>query len=152
MTAAMIEDTLTQSIKQRLAHLNHNEIDALFDFNGPMGTFSSRIKCAQAFGIIDRQTRAHIEMIREMRNACAHSQNPLTFRDDALRDAVFTMLDDESVESYREDQTFIRLAFVVLTGVLASIIIEGDVQKGAARVNAIIKQHVEEHEATNKGA
>ena len=89
-------------------------------------------------------------MIREMRNACTHSQNPLTFRDEASRNAVFTMLDDESAASYRDDYTYIRLAFVMLTGVLASIIIDGDVWEGTSRVNTIIKQLMDEREDAEK--
>ena len=149
MTAAMIEDTLVQALKRRLPHLNVKEIDSLFDFNGPMGTFSSKIKCAQAFGIINRATRNHIEVIREMRNACAHSQSGLTFKDDVLRNAVFSMLTDDAVSSYQDDGEYIRLAFVFLTGVIANIIIEGDVHKGTAKANAVIAGMVSEN-ATSK--
>jgi DNA-binding MltR family transcriptional regulator len=147
MTAAMIEDTLNQALENRLGHLNRKELDALFEFNGPMGTFSAKIKSAQAFKIIDRATRNHIEMIREMRNACAHSQNGLTFKDEILRNAVFSMLTPNAAESYKDDEKHIRVAFVIMTGVIANIIVAGDVQKGTAKVNAIIEQVITEHKA-----
>lgn len=144
MTAAMIEDTLTQALERRFSHLTRKEIDAMFDFNGPMGTFSAKIKCAQAFGIIDRATRNHVEMVREMRNACAHSQNALTFKDDILRNAVFSMLSEEDANNFKDDHTYVRIAFVLMTGVIANIIIEEDVLKGTAKVNNIIQQTMAE--------
>ena len=145
MTAAMIEDTLVQALERRFSHLNRKEIDALFDFNGPMGTFSAKIKGAQAFGIIDRPTRDHIEMIREMRNACAHSQLALTFKDDILRNAVFTMLTDDAAESYKGDDKYIRMAFALMTAMIAHIILAGDVVKGAAKFNAMFAQAIKEN-------
>jgi hypothetical protein len=145
MTAAMIEDTLSQALENHLHHLTSKELDALFEFNGPMGTFSAKIKSAQAFKIIDRATRNHIEMIREMRNACAHSQNGLTFKDEILRNAVFSMLTPDAAQSYQNNEKYIRVAFVIMTGVIANIIVQGDVQKGTEKVNEIIEQAMSEH-------
>ena len=46
---------------------------------GPISTFSSRIKPAYVFGIIDKLTAKQLDVIREMRNACAHSVFTLSF-------------------------------------------------------------------------
>ncbi len=139
ITAAMIEDTLTQAIRSKMAHLNSKELSDLFDYSGPMGTFSAKIKSAQAIGIIDRATRSHIEVIKEMRNACAHSQQPLTFADNELRDAVFSMLTEDAVASYDGDVDYIRKSFVLMAAFFAHIIVEGDVRKGVAKASAIIE-------------
>ncbi len=149
ITAAMIEDTLTQALRKKVAHLNSKEVSDLFDHSGPMGTFSAKIKNAQAMGIVDRTTRSHIEVIKEMRNACAHSQRPLTFADSELREAVFSMLTDEAVASYDGDVDYIRKAFVLMTAIFAQIIVEGDVRKGLAKANAIIQRMAEAGNGTD---
>ncbi|MHB1206591.1 MAG: DUF4145 domain-containing protein [Rhodospirillaceae bacterium] len=35
---------------------------------------------AYALGVIDRRTRSNLDYIREVRNACAHSSKPISFR------------------------------------------------------------------------
>jgi hypothetical protein len=50
-----------------------------FDYDGPMGTFASRIAVAYALGIFGPQTRHDLDLIRHLRNQFAHCRNPLSF-------------------------------------------------------------------------
>lgn len=151
IAASLVEDALVQTIEDRLAPLNRKERDALFDFNGPMGTFSSRIKVAQALSIISRETRKHIEMIREMRNACAHSPNRLTFADEAIRQAVFSMFVHQIEPTRKNEPGYARVMFNLMVVLLTSIIIAGDAAKGAAIVNDAIQQENDERERPASG-
>lgn len=45
----------------------------LWNYNGPLGTFSSKIEVARAFGIITDLHYSHLIVIKKIRNHCAHS-------------------------------------------------------------------------------
>jgi hypothetical protein len=77
--ASSIEGTLLYMLKESMPTLNSDEKDRIFNFEGPCGSFSNRIRLAQGLGLIDRQTRKHIELIKEMRNVAAHSYSRVTF-------------------------------------------------------------------------
>jgi Domain of unknown function (DUF4145) len=47
--------------------------------NRPDSTFGKKIEKAQHLGIIGPQTRHNLDMVREIRNAFAHSMIPITF-------------------------------------------------------------------------
>jgi hypothetical protein len=51
----------------------------LFDFEGPLGTFSSRINLAYALLIFGEKTKHDLELIRLIRNQFAHCRLPLRF-------------------------------------------------------------------------
>ena len=51
---------------------------------GPISTYADKILMAYALGFIDKETRKRINIIREIRNACAHSRMPITLEVDAL--------------------------------------------------------------------
>jgi DNA-binding MltR family transcriptional regulator len=63
---------------------DHNGIarkfqDALFDANGPLGTFSSKIKLAYSLGLIARTTYKDLDTVRRIRNDFAHSIHKVDF-------------------------------------------------------------------------
>jgi hypothetical protein len=76
-SAIMVEIGLTSVLKARLWIKNDKADDELFDFTGPLGTFSSKIKMAEAMRIIGPATRANFDRIREIRNYFAHTSRPL---------------------------------------------------------------------------
>jgi hypothetical protein len=80
LASALLDDTLTFRLGRALViELDGKQLEYIFRFEGPLGTFSSRTEITCLFGIIDGVTRAQLDDIREMRNACAHSTKPLSF-------------------------------------------------------------------------
>ena len=79
LLAATIEYTILRSLKARMPSLNSDEQAAIFNFEGPCGSYSNRIRLAHGLGIFDRATKRRIEVIKEMRNTAAHSFAPIRF-------------------------------------------------------------------------
>lgn len=59
--------------------LNSDEKKALFDYNGPLGTFSSQIAVAYGLGLMGKVTRDDMELLRVIRNGAAHSTRAFSF-------------------------------------------------------------------------
>ncbi len=54
----------------------------LFEFNSPLGTFSSRIKMAYYLGQISKVTRRDLDLLRKIRNKFAHHPTVTSFNDE----------------------------------------------------------------------
>src|ERR1700733_14248269 len=82
LMGALVDDALKQVISLKIpCEPDETEKKHIFRFEGPLGSFSSRIEIATLFGIIDEKTYLQLETIRELRNACAHSKRLLRFSD-----------------------------------------------------------------------
>jgi len=96
---------------------NNSEFDYIFRFEGPMGTFSSRMEIACIFGVIEDATYAQLNIIREMRNARAHSRHVLTFADPILSAVAKRLALSDGVTPFLESEMdrpeFIKLAFIL---------------------------------------
>jgi len=98
LAATMVEDTLLEVLSSRMPTLNSDERSRMFDHEGIAGSFSAKIKLAQGLGIIDRKVARSIDIIREMRNACAHSRQAISFETPELRDAFLTSMEGYSFD------------------------------------------------------
>lgn len=79
LDATMIERTLERVILSRMTRLTRKQRLDLFEGMAPLSTFSAKIKMAHALAIFGPKTVADIEIIKDIRNAFAHSFHPLTF-------------------------------------------------------------------------
>jgi hypothetical protein len=80
LVSTILEDALVYRIMTSLTFKpDEKESDYIFRFDGPLGSFSSRIEIAYIFGLIDKSVAEQLHLIREMRNACAHSKYKLSF-------------------------------------------------------------------------
>jgi hypothetical protein len=80
LQASMVESILENAIAQRMRHdLKEETKKEIFEFEGPIGTFSAKITVAYALGIFGSITRRDLDLIRLMRNQFAHSRKPLKF-------------------------------------------------------------------------
>ena len=86
MIGALIEDRLRSVIEQRISHLTPDEMADFFSDNGPASDFASRIKIAYALGGIPAWIWDDVNLIREIRNAFAHTRLQLSFADKELTD------------------------------------------------------------------
>lgn len=83
MSAAFLDDRLKSLLKARL--VNNNTIATqVFDFNGVLGTFSSRINFSYLLGLLPVNARTDLHNIRGIRNIFAHSALPLEFEDSSV--------------------------------------------------------------------
>jgi len=114
LNGSAIEEILEDQIRRLMPQLNSDERSYLFDFNGPIGTFSSKIRMANALGIISRQIYRKIDLVREMRNTCAHARQPISFQAEPIFDAVVCLVHDLRFTLPKpDDNDGIRKTFMV---------------------------------------
>lgn len=89
----------------------------LFDFNSPLGTFSSRIKMAYYLGKISKEARRDLDLLRDIRNKFAHHPSVVSFDDESVANKC-----RELKFSFRNNKDKPRLHFLgSVLGVLAQI-------------------------------
>jgi DNA-binding MltR family transcriptional regulator len=69
----------------------------LLSQNGPLGAFSSRIDLAYALGLIGKQARRDLHLIRKIRNDFAHVAKSLQFSDQPIAQRCEEFYHDEMV-------------------------------------------------------
>jgi DNA-binding MltR family transcriptional regulator len=81
VAASILEHSLRVAILAKFVPLNEEDQSKLFDGNqnGPLATFSAKIRLAFALGIIGPMTREDIDRVRIIRNAFAHSMSDIHF-------------------------------------------------------------------------
>ncbi|MCU0118580.1 hypothetical protein N8H74_09975 [Pseudomonas sp. B2M1-30] len=84
MAAAFLDDRLKGLLKAKLVN-NNTIVTPVFDFNGALGTFSSRINFSYLLGLLPVNARTDLHNIRNIRNIFAHSALPLQFEDTAIK-------------------------------------------------------------------
>jgi hypothetical protein len=79
-SVAFLEGALDRLHRSRLRQdLSKEELSRIFDFEGTLGSFSSKILMAYALNIIGPISRDNLDLLRHLRNAFAHSRRPLRF-------------------------------------------------------------------------
>jgi hypothetical protein len=81
--AARLDSTLAYIIEREFIDLSPDEERALLR-EGPLAEFGAKIKLGYALGLYGPLTRDDLNIIREIRNAFAHSGNPLDFSNAAI--------------------------------------------------------------------
>jgi hypothetical protein len=76
LNASWLEQSIELSI-QRVLRPDYSR--KLFDFEGPLGTFSAKIMMGYAIGLFGPKTNHDLLLIRTIRNEFAHCQLPLRF-------------------------------------------------------------------------
>ncbi|MEZ9231361.1 hypothetical protein AB4259_09790 [Vibrio amylolyticus] len=129
--SSYIDDTLLEILKAKLPNLNSD----CFDFNGPLGTFSSRIIMAYGLGVYSVEIKSQIDILRRIRNSCAHDKvvnftsNSTTSRIDDMAKPFATQsswlnLVSEAEEQYGKSNydTKLRLLMALILGRLTFIL------------------------------
>jgi len=76
--ASLLDDRLLEIIRAFLADVTQTE-ELIGGFNAPLGTFSSRISAAYAFGLLQENEHKELHLIRRIRNEFGHSWKGVTF-------------------------------------------------------------------------
>ncbi|WP_250623329.1 hypothetical protein [Pinirhizobacter soli] len=84
MAAAYLDETLSGLLRKKLVD-DAKVADKAFVFNGPLGTFSSRIDFCYLLGIIPANARGDLHRIRKIRNGFAHVAGPISFENQDIR-------------------------------------------------------------------
>jgi hypothetical protein len=85
MAAAYLEYQLENVLKKKL--VNKPSIhEKLFDFSGPLGTFSSKIEMSYAIGLIGPKVKQDLILLKKIRNAFAHNHKLLSLADKPMCD------------------------------------------------------------------
>lgn len=92
LATTAFEDALREALERKFKHLSSDERDDLFGFAKPLNSFSAKILVAYAVGILNKPRKQIAEVVRIMRNTCAHSGQATSFKDDVLLNAVDFML------------------------------------------------------------
>ncbi|MEZ8821139.1 hypothetical protein AB4562_18660 [Vibrio sp. 10N.222.54.A1] len=87
IAASTLELALEELLKARLVD-SPNRKDVIFEHNGPLGTFSSKIQLSYRIGLISKQQMLMFNTFREIRNIFAHSSSSLTLEAPQIRDKL----------------------------------------------------------------
>lgn len=82
----LVEIMLERGLRRRFSHLTKKELQELFEGFGPLSSFSAKIKVAYAIGMIPSSVKKDLEIMKEIRNAFAHSFTKLDFNQPDIRE------------------------------------------------------------------
>src|SRR5690242_20242627 len=88
--ASLLEEAIEKRFRSVFAsrHIAKHIQDSLFDSNGPLATFSGKIKLGYAIGLFSRETFSDLETIRRLRNKAAHVAEEFDFANDRIGQTV----------------------------------------------------------------
>lgn len=75
----LLEKALSATLCGSTKHIKN-----LFDFNGPLGTFSSRILLSHSIGLLSKFQLHDIQLIRKIRNEFGHTAEIISFENDKI--------------------------------------------------------------------
>jgi hypothetical protein len=87
LIAIQLEEALHQALLGWLRPLSKTEHNQIFGATAPLSGFAARIRMSYAMGVIGSKTRDELNVIREVRNAFAHSGRELSFDTPEVRNA-----------------------------------------------------------------
>jgi hypothetical protein len=132
LAATSIEDSLEDKILTKLPGIAEDEDTRkrMFGQDGQLATFSKKIEMAYAMGIIDSDYRKKIDLIREIRNACAHSRKPLSFKTEVLRAPCEAVMDDMMRDLIDHEPITLRNAFITKCMLIVIYVASGEKIEG----------------------
>jgi hypothetical protein len=132
LVATTVEDILEIQITEKLPVLKGDEAarKKMFEHDGLISSFSKKIEMAYAMGIIDSDYRKKIDLVREIRNACAHSRFPLSMEKKELRDASKALMADMWGDLKDHNPITLRNAFIAKCTFIGHYILTGEKIEG----------------------
>src|SRR5260221_3714907 len=79
--AVMVEHELDVLLRRKFHRRDDDTWTTLTSENGPLRSFNAKIIAGYAFKLYDGKVKADLDVIREIRNAFAHSRKMLRFND-----------------------------------------------------------------------
>jgi hypothetical protein len=114
----ILENQLEELLKNKLAGTK-SHLEELFQFNGPLGTFSSKIKISYSLGFISKSIMNDLDLIRKIRNEFGHEYKPIEFETPKIKNRISNLK-----EHFFDKEDNIRSRFIftnTVLGILAQI-------------------------------
>ncbi|MDA8151345.1 MAG: hypothetical protein M0003_01305 [Acidithiobacillus sp.] len=89
-----VENQLEDILKSwfgKSSDLSKKEYKNIFDFAGPLGSFSSKIYICKAIGIINPALHSDLHKVRSIRNEAAHSKESFSLSGDKIKQLILSM-------------------------------------------------------------
>ena len=83
LLSTFAEQGIVWAIRSKMR--KHSLVGQLFDPDGAIGTFGAKIFVAFALDLFGTKTKHDLDLIRTLRNGCAHSDIPLRFKTPEVR-------------------------------------------------------------------
>jgi DNA-binding MltR family transcriptional regulator len=83
---SIMDNILKEALLARMVDLSNTTTADLFEGYGPLASFSAKIDVAFALGVISKETRGQLLLIKRIRNAFAHTTDYLDFNSPAIVD------------------------------------------------------------------
>lgn len=80
IAASILEEALANALKMELRTSSNEEKEVLFGVGMPLSSFSAKIKFVYALRLCDKREKNNMNVIREVRNAFAHSMKYMDFK------------------------------------------------------------------------
>jgi hypothetical protein len=103
----------------------------MFGVDGTISSFSKKMAMAYALGIIDKDYRRLIDIVREIRNACAHSRKPISLVVPVVSEACKVVISDMLPDLKDQKPETIRIAFVSKCAFISHYIGTGEKVEGS---------------------
>lgn len=133
LTASYVETLLEKLLRAGLVEAR--AVEALFEGQGSLATFSARIDMSFAVGLISEPRRRDLHVLRKIRNHFAHEVAPGTFEEDPVRSLIRNFSGFEfwdAIASGRGRKLNRPVSFELLFNGIAVVLIgflEGDIKK-----------------------
>ena len=121
VAAAYLENEITVLLKRFLVKQSKKAAIELFDFNGPIGTFSSKIKLSFALGLISKELQSSLDVIRKIRNDFAHLHEPLDFSIDTITQKINSLLPSCDISVTAPREKFLKKALAMVAAIHLSL-------------------------------
>lgn len=141
LVVTQLEDMLTAEVAQKLTGMTSEERDSFLGPDGVASAFGIKIKLALGLGVIDRGSYTHLELIRSIRNACAHAIRPVSFDTPIIKEAVLSFVTEESRPSYANANADVLrpLFWMMCTQIVATMAAGGNPVQGIANINTMLQ-------------
>jgi hypothetical protein len=139
LIGGVLEDVLAEQIIKRLPHGERHR-DQLLRLGGVLGSFQDKLTLGAALGVIDDATIDSLDIIRQLRNACAHTTLPTTMKVPAINDVVGLLLDDDHANDIKGDRDENYLRFTL--GLVMVFHVERMIGKTAEQAQDVVNRLV----------
>jgi hypothetical protein len=145
LAATGIEDILEDQIMAKLPGSKGDDdgYKRLFENDGSIASFSKKNWMAYAMGIVDEAYRKKIDLIREIRNACAHSRKPISMKDEVLSAPCKVVIADFLPVLSDSSPEALRHAFVLKCSLIIHYVLTGEKVEGPEAIRRRVMEAIE---------
>ncbi len=117
LAVSFLDNELKLLLKEKLVGTK-KEKEKLFNLNGPLGNFSSKIDLGFSIGLINPALKTDIHIIRKIRNDFSHKYDPIDFNTKGIKNSIQQLKHN----LYEKDECSSREMFInAVTLILAEI-------------------------------